>query len=728
MLWFPILLCLAIVLAAVLTVIGRMAVLALHIDLFDGDEPEHWLAALVFGTGLTTLLCGWCAYSGLASHEYRWIVLATLGVLLFGVICQGRASRLFPFATFTRWHALVGTILLVRLGIQLLPVLGRGCHTIISDAALYTGAAEYLSRNGFGEPIMPTLGDPIQASMAAFHWMNHRMGPMFLHSLVVVGVPELQAFETFAVMMALGAILNLAAVYLICRWCFNLSTRDAAIGLLVIALMSHTLMDACTGSFLCQVYGTAVLGTAIACMPRLLEPARWTAGNALLVGCLLSFQMSMYSELTPVLGLAGLVWLVCGVRAAVRTKSIMQFLLFLVLCVSGLLLVGNIEIYRCWRGVQTMMELSGVGYHIPWNKIQYAEFALGSSGFQAPLGASFHSVKRLLCTPATLLLFAAGFMAIVRGGGIFVGVSLGVLAVLFAFFAIFRTDPWTGVTGHSWNLFKLAKWAYPFVAAIQIAGLAWWMRAAARSQCLRIGLTIVLCALLGTNLYQIQLGARPFGYNDAFRAAGGESPYTAVRGLRARLNELPGNIYIVRVPFWHTEDYVTAGFLHPRRTANDWLMSYEDARKSRSDASLDATNVHYLHNGPPPFDAPLEQLPFRYSLLDPEKPTLFRVYAGELQFVPAPNRFLPIGSKPVTCWIFAPREEPAEMAIEWADGLQVTGVTLNVVDDDGERSQLMQAAPHQTLSLKLKRGVNRVVFTATREIQITAIHIRWEAK
>jgi hypothetical protein len=721
MFWFLLLLSVTIALAVALALIGRIAARAFRIDALAGDEPEHWLAALLFGTGFITLLCGWFSYAGLSAHEYRWIILNILLAMMVVVSIRGDSHRLIRFDPSAKWHLIVGGILVVRLAIYLLPVLFGGSHLLVSDATNYVPAADWLGRNGFGTSLQRDPEQPVQSLMILLQQMNHRMGPMFLHGLVAVSVPELGAFELFPVMIGLGTMLNLGAIYLICRWCFSLSLAVSATGLLFMAILAHTLASSSTGTFLCQIYGTAVLGTAIAFMPILTDPQRWTNDNALFIGFLCAFQLSMYSELTPVLVLTGAVWVaVCAVRS-IQTGTVRQLAAFLSAVVLLTALLANIEIIRCWRGVQNMLKLDGVGCHMPWSLPEFAEFALGGTGFDWRFGMSLRGSKRVVCTTITALLFLAGIRQIFQQRSAFVASALVVLAGLFAYFSCCSNDPWTGASGHTWNLFKIAKWAYPFAAVVQIAGLACVIRMVARRPIITtLAIATMFCVVV-INMQQHIRVSRAIA-RQTLEISGGQSPYSAVRELRNRLADAQGPIYFVRAPETDFKGPLIVGWLYPHPVVNSWrgdplygtLGFLDDTQRAFADGPL------YLQYGEPPFETPLERLPCNFSRLDAARPALFRIDYVDRSFTRKIDRELIVGEQAVTLWIFAARAGMAELAFDFAAGTDTGADALTIaVNDAGPISA-------ESTLLSLRPGINRVTLRAVKApLRFVGLKVLW---
>lgn len=730
MYWFALFLILTVALAVALTLVGRALALAMRIDALDGDQPEHWLGCMLFGAGMVTLLSGWCSFSGLGARDYRWIVLAAIAALISTVVVRGDFRRLFRFGRAPGWHLAIWAILILRVGLYLLPVAHNGSHSFFSDALIYVPAADWLTQNGFGMSVERVREEPVRQMIMSLHELNHHMGPIFLLSLVSAIVPDLGAFELFSVAMALAIMLNVGALYLICRWCFLIPQPLAVLGLLLMAALVHTLGLSSSGTFFAQVYGTAVLGTAIAVMAVLCDSRRWTPGNAMLVGSLLAFQMSMYSEFIPVVALVGCWWLVIVARIAKREKCLTRLMRFLLTSFGLSLLLSNIDIIRAWQLVHSFVKLDGVGYRVPWTWAEFLEFALGGRGFDFLIGPPIQGWQRVLCSATMSLLLVVGIRELFRNGGVFVAAALAVLAGLSIYFACFRTDPWTGEVGHTWNLFKIAKWAYPFIAAVQLAGAARLLGLGLRWRILGAVAVALLVGCAYCNIQHHRKVARLSG-QFAFHFARQESPYSALGRLRARLKELDGPIFVVRPPRPVPDGPLLVSLLYPHSLVNTW---HSDPHYGRAWLLEECPHAYqsktiYLQLGVPPFEAPLEQLPFNISRLDPERPTLFRIDNPDQPIAfSVPCQVLRIGPNPATCWIFATRDGSAAMSFEWGEEPQAPDNALTIGTDDGPQVVTIQSSKGLPQRISLKRGVNRVTLTPSGNeiIAITGIKIRWE--
>jgi hypothetical protein len=386
--------------------------------------------------------------------------------------------------------------------------------------------------------------------------------------------------------------------------------------------------------------------------------------------------------------------------------------------------------------------MDGVGCHIPWTLAEFGEFAVGGSGFDVRFGLPFRGLKRVVCTAALLLLFVGGLRELTRQSGLFVIAALIVLSALFAFFTCCRLDPWTGATGHTWNLFKIAKWTYPFVSALQIAGLARIVCTQRRwnpteiDSFLSAGGTVrkptrekivigFVLTLLGTvallNAQQLYRASRGIA-KQCRDITANESPYSAMHGLRDRLADSNDPIYFVRAPETDFKSSLIVSLLYPRPLVNGWhgdqLYGTLGLLADRPRA-FDAGTI-YLCHGEPPFDAPLERLPFDLWRLDSDRPTVFQINYPDRPFASKVDPVLRITGNPLTCWIFAARCGVAELQVECTDGSVLPTNVLFMSVNDGAPIDALKSP------LVLRRGVNRVVLTAlSNEIHLNEAQVNW---
>ena len=693
MFWFVTLLTLTVLIWSVLTLLGRAVIFIFRIQALQGSELEHWLAASIVGTGIVTLFSGWCQYAGLAAIVHRWLLVGIV-ILLVGIgWWQGRLVGVTRVRSPAAWWAGIA-IVVIGVALYLLPVCYQGSHNFISDALLYVPAADWLVQHGFGLSI--TLEPNVTTShmIAGLQAINHRMGPLFLHGLFTATVPFFEANELFPVMIGLATILNLAAVYLLLRWCLEIPQPQALGSLLFITLLVHSIVTTTRGAFLCQVYGTAMLAMAVGVMPLITGSSARRVGNAFLIGLLVAFQMSMYSEMVPILALVGAWWVVREYRDARRMGEIRSLLRFFLLSLFFIVLLANIEILRSWQAVQYMLKLDGVGIHISYHWWEYTRLCLGADFY----GDWSYTPRAKMAFFGLAILFICGLN--VRRGGSFLLATLVVFAGLFVYMATFRDDPWTKEKGHTWNLYKLCQWLFPFVAAAQGAGCAFIWRNLSFSRSMQFLFVLSCCAISYQHLQAERKAAQSLAVDNG-KMAGDSSPYDQLRKLHQQFPNLQIQYVIVHPSnSGHIAAALGNCLLSPRRvTVCGGIIEFVDPT---------AVYLYYQdpRSTPSPFNTLPTELPFHFVQLNLQQPSVLRVEEASKPMTPHIESTL---VHEMNCWIFAPQQGPFALNMSLAgSNLDVLRhVTLkhqdksvvSALDDDGNAI---------VAQVELFPGVNRI--------------------
>ena len=175
-----------------------------------------------------------------------------------------------------------------------------------------------------------------------------------------------------------------------------------------------------------------------------------------------------------------------------------------------------------------------------------------------------------------LLLVSGAVVAFRRTDSSFPLLSLIVVFVGLALYVRFFTvDPWTGTEGHTWQLFKSAKWAYLGIAALQVAGLL------QITKLKRFGSRIALCSLTGAFVLVPALSASCENYASERRqletVTGSSRPASAFRELRSKFSQMQfQSLYMIRsvAPPNPWPDLFYAYLLSPFQLASDWSGTY----------------------------------------------------------------------------------------------------------------------------------------------------------
>lgn len=698
-------------LGAVATLTGRCLVFVLDVSLLRRPRAEALLAAAVLGTGLLTLVFGWASYAGHPASGGLLLVGLLLVGLVFFLAVRGRLRAALRLPR----PGIVGGVLLLALAAQtvvsLLPLAIGSIRYCWGDNAMYFGPAEWLQGHGFGTAAPPDdATQPMVWQVQQYHKMNHRMGPMFLLALLRAAVPFRLAAELYPAVLAWGAALNVAGVYLLARWGLRVPRFHAALGSLALAVTCNSLTLSSGNGFFCQVYGTAVLTFGLAVLSRLLAPSSWRPGHAALLGLTLATQFSMYSELSPLLGLAALA--VAG-SALWRRPHRPRLARFAGLVLIALFLLANFELVRATRSVLFMVRMNAVGWHIAWNSAQYARLAVGFFAtaqcmrLGPPILGSLDGVAGAVAGVVCLL----GLARVLRNRRALPLVTTAlVLAGLAVCYRFGVRDPWTGEVGHTWNLFKLSKWSFAVVAPLQVAGAALLASKLPRPRLAAVlgSVAVAGCALIPHLRYaggMVDMVAQVFG---------GPARLPELRQLCHRIDErAPRRLYVVSEPIESLPRWFPGCMLCPRPFANGWpglhLFDIDESCADQPDAFEPGTL--FLQHGVPPFAEPLERLPFGYSIVDGTRPLLFRVRTGDGKAwtLQGANGF-PVGAAPVELFVLSPRAGPVVLSLVVREG---TGRReLCVTDPAGTLHTLtVDTAGGMVLPVELPAGVSSLELT-----------------
>ncbi len=705
-------------LGGVCTLTGRLLALVFRMRLLRRPGPETLVASAFLGTGFLVLAFGWGSHAGLPAKSCLLLVGALLAALLTCLLLRGELRELFRLPAGRVCLAAVVLALGVRVGVTLLPLLVGRIYYLYSDAMAYVAVADWLQAHGLGTPAPVDAPHPVDFVVGHLQGMNHRMGPMFLLALAKAALPGRLSVELFPVVMAWGAALNIGGVFLLGRWSFGLTRYLSAVGAFLAAAAFNSLCTSTEQGFLCQVYGTAVLAFALALLSRLLAPVHWRFGNAVLLGIALATQVSVYSELSPVLALAGLAsaaWVVRRQKCSPRRRRLARFV---GLVLAAVVVFGNIEVVRAARGVLVMTRLNGVGHHVAWGGADYARFAVGCYPFHIfadPQPEEWPHQAAVILAGASLVVGAASLIR--RRRALPVAAALLVLAGLAAYFRLAARDPWTGEVGHTWNLFKICKWSFAVVSAAEAAGLALlvrlvpWRRAALALACLALAWATLPHHVAEAK--RVVEGVR--------RQGGTQATLPDLKRLRARVDELnPSSLYLLAAPDGPWPRCLAGYLFYPRPFVSGWKGSggpgfFEGAGLLDDRIEAIRPDTLFLLHGEPPFGDPKERLPSVFTAVDGTRPLIFRVDCENGVEHWAPGGMVWLDARPAALWAFAPRAGPAVLSFHLRPGPSLPGTarrTLRFTDTSGDaRDITVEADAGTTVTFPvhhLPAGVSRL--------------------
>jgi hypothetical protein len=571
--------------------------------------------------------------------------------------------------------------------LTLLPVLWCNFFNPFNDTVNYCFIAESLPQGGMSlfaakqtsEPAL--LSDSVLCACRVESW---RLGAMFFLALCQALFARASALEVFPVVMTWGVVLNGATVYSLSRWALRVPRWPALIAPLLLLSVFNPLRYSAYAGFLSQVYGTAVMACGLTMLTRLHASCHRVKAMAVILGLILAAMVSFYSELAPVLffgvGIHGF-W---QAVQAWRGGRLRDWSTVCGVAGASFVILANIEIARACRAVLWQIGVVGAGMNIAWSPLNFWAFALGTHRFYG----SSQGPWILLTILATACL-ATGLRILWRRRLIGLSASLILLAALLVYFHWFTVDPWTGELGHSWSQFKLCKWAFPLVLAVEVAGLAQILRH------VRWPKGIVCAGLVMVLALSVQPYLKVAHEADRQRELlNCQRPFTELQELRRHPLATSGKC--VRVV--HDND----GPLWPHRLIAYFLLSEPCIipEPGTSGAGVGyVSGLNYVMMGEPPFEKPAEKLPCGLSLISGDRPVVFRVVAEEQN---SPGARLSVWS---------PRAGPALLVLTMDSSKADRGNCDLQLNTQGGPPQRLQApwGAAQGVAVQLPAGVSRVL-------------------
>jgi hypothetical protein len=184
-----------------------------------------------------------------------------------------------------------------------------------------------------------------------------------------------------------------------------------------------------------------------------------------------------------------------------------------------------------------------VGWHVPLTRLQFLEFALGARIYGDPWtegGLERLREIHLWFTPLYLSLVLFGLYRLGRRPRAWSLVAVAVfLGAAVAYYALEARDPWTHERGHTWSLFKLTQYSYPFLYVLLVAGLQ-------GGRAIRLGRATRRTAAIAASSMFVALH---WGWSEGGRSLRllirDEDPLQEVESIRRRFLDLPAGTLVV---------------------------------------------------------------------------------------------------------------------------------------------------------------------------------------
>ncbi|HEY6553755.1 MAG TPA: hypothetical protein VI669_10375 [Vicinamibacteria bacterium] len=565
--------CVALValLAVLTTLTGRLHIALLGPRWLRSLGPLEAVVSSLIGTAWWSVLLTSLSLHGWLTPSATGLILVGHGVLLGFVAWRGQMSALRPKGGMSRWGAILVPAIAVSL-FGLLPVLRTGSFATANDTLTYSAFAQWLQDHPYGTPIAWRADEPIAFYPALYQGAQAPLAPAFLLAGTQAIARVSSPLVVYPALSTFGFLLSSLGILAAGRWMLRWPTRWLAPLGVVVATLPHPIVTAHHSGFLAQTLGLPALLGVLLILARCLPARRWRGSEAMLLGLLTASLASTYLALLPVAVAAGGCWLLSALRGRAHGHGPRLSVSLLVFAAALVTLLGAQGV-NLGRGLR-FLGSGVVGFHVGLSPVGFLQLALGAGLWTSerlgPLAETLRAAH-LWLAPLYAAIFLVGLFRVAkstRAAGL--GASILFLALGIAYYALRVRDPWTGQWGHTWNVFKLVQWAYPFVLIVQLHGLVKLARHPA------VGRVIPWLVLVPIGLLPIQWGlAGKLGKSfEAF--VGAPRPLDRWLGLRRSFLELPPGTLLAadRIPdtSQHLPTYL--GLLaYPRRVTGDWTGS-----------------------------------------------------------------------------------------------------------------------------------------------------------
>ncbi len=408
-----------------------------------------------------------------------WLVIT---LLVWALVREPYKNQVFS-------HALIVSVFGIVCGVSVLgPLFAYGAFNAHNDAFTYLAHSNWLQQHAFGEIISAELVTPLTTQVSLYQQEGFRMGGSFLIALVQAILNLQWSYEVYpAVIISAITACCLAIGFPLAQ---ALRPMRRSIRLALLALPAFSLGGLVFGAnlgFLPQTVGLAIGASLLFMVGPLFKwvtttKATWqTIGKAALPSTVLFVGATFaYSELAPFL-LVAVVG--SGFFLAFRLRAWRKLLVYGGVLLGLTILLLNTELIRVYAALRTQTG-TVVGSPVDWSLLGYVAHAFGIHGgvwdcFQWATPESAGSLafaKGLILLGLTVGLLLTGMRPIWRAtlsGVLLPPVAiLAVFSVGIVYFRYFVPSPFPKGLGQSWNQFKLADWAHPFVMALVLLAIA----------------------------------------------------------------------------------------------------------------------------------------------------------------------------------------------------------------------------------------------------------------
>jgi hypothetical protein len=551
---------------------GRLFLGGFGGELFRKLDAAGAAAALAVGTAELTLLSVTLSGVGFPTTDLVALIAALQLVPLALAARRRRLDALRPRGDIAEWAALALPIAVTAV-LGLLPVIHADGFSFSNDTYTYAAFSEWLQHRAFSETARWEAQSPVTGIPFLYQSQHYDLGIAHWLALVQAAVRPASALLVYPSTSVWALVLLVTTFWLATRQLLRLGRAWAAVVALVVAAVPHALYWGHHNGFLQQGYALPLVVFGLVLLARC-TPARWGAGSAVLLALPFAFLVSVYLPLVPLFAFAAataFVPMLLGARRRGQLRRLATFLAAIAACVA---------LFSTRDLASALMPLHGfatsvAGGHIPWSAADFLEFALGTRvlapGWVNVDVAPWSMLNRAM-TPLYAALVVAGLWHAARRPRTRpLAAAAGLVALGALYFALAVKDPWSGERGHTWNLFKLAQWGWPFAFLLAVLAAR---RLAPQRPSWRI-VALALAALVPAS----QIGVHwPWStrFGEAMREILPGATLEQLPALKQRVQDLPpGTLLLVGRPVNANRWLATAVSLsaYPRAVVGDWTDS-----------------------------------------------------------------------------------------------------------------------------------------------------------
>ena len=554
-------------------VVGRLFVGGFGAQLFRRFDPAGAAAALAMGTAELTLLSVTLSGVGFPTRDLIALIAALQIVPLAFAARRRRLDALRPRGSRADWAALALPMAVTSV-LGLLPVLHAGGFSFGNDTYTYGAFSEWLQHRAYSEAARFDAQSPVTGIPALYQGQHYDLGIAHWLALVQAAVRPASVLVVYPSTSAWALVLLVSMLWLAARQLLRLGRAAACVVALLGAAVPHALYWGHHNGFLQQGYALPLVVFALVLLARTGGSTRWRAGNAAMLALAFAFLVSIYLPLVPLLAFATAAAFAPLLMRARRRGQAGRLVAFVAVIAALVVLFAARDVASALLPLHRFAT-SVAGGHIPWRGADFLTFALGTRvlapGWVNVDVAPWSAINRAL-TPLYAALVVVGFWhASRRPRTRPLAAAAGLVALGALYFALAVKDPWSDERGHTWNLFKLAQWGWPF--ALLLAALA-ARRLAPRRPAWRAAALALALAVPGSQVVVHWPWADRLG--DAMRELLPGATFAALPALEERIQRLPpGTLLVVGRPVNAHRWLATAIalFAYPRAVVGDWTDS-----------------------------------------------------------------------------------------------------------------------------------------------------------